>query len=85
MFRRCVVYSKDYGFGKALLFTLLEHYGYTAQMWGYLKEERKRGRHTRAASHGYATARPRERAMSEAHEQKPEHVEGRAVSAKASG
>jgi glycosyltransferase involved in cell wall biosynthesis len=85
MFRRCAVYSRDYGFGKALLFTLLEHYGYTAQMWGYLKEERKRGRHTRAASYGYATARPRERAMSEPHEQKPEQVEGRAVSAKASG
>jgi|GEM_PF-873580 len=83
MFRRCVVYRRDHGFGKALLFTLLEHYGYTAQMWGYLKEERSRGRRVPAATRG--AARPRARAAGESQEMKAEHAEGRAVSAEASG
>lgn len=85
MFRRCVVYRKDHGFGKALLFTLLEHYGYTAQMWGYMKEERKRGHHLRATPHNFGAAPSRERPGGEPREPKPEQVEGRAFSAKASG
>ena len=85
MFRRCVVYSRDYGFGKGLLFTLLEHYGYTAQMWGYLKEGRKRGRNGPAAPYGGGAVRQRAKVVSEAPEQNAERPEGRAVSAKASG
>lgn len=81
MGRRWVAYRRGHGSGKALLFTLLEHYGYTAQMWGYLKEERRRARHGRppAPVRPAAPARANAAAGSPAHQ--PEHTEVGVVSA----
>lgn len=41
MLKRCLAYRTKYGLKRAALFTLLDYYGHTAYVWGYLRGERK--------------------------------------------